>query len=317
MSAPTRALKPWVRKAVMRTINRAPPPTIPKWSLLTGDTVFVMSGGGKGVTGVIKKVLRKQNRVIVAGANFVKRHVRPSAGSAGGVVPAESPIHVSRVALVDPVSGCVFFSRFVFRPPVRSPLCHPRLTPTPRAIFRSKPTRIGIKFTEEGARVRVAKRSGTVLPVPAALAKARRAARPVEPGPRDTPADLVARVTYNPPAALLPYLAAGGARSLFRLRGVKGIAGSGLGSEAAAAAEEAVPRKLRYVRMRAHHRKAIRGRWEREQAEARVVADAEAALRALAGSGGGGGGSGGGDGSSSGGSDRGGGEGDKLRAELR
>ena len=112
MSVPTRALKPWVRKAMNRVIKGAPPPTIHKWGLLTGDTVFVMSGGGKGVTGVVKKVLRKQNRVIVAGANFVKRHVRPSASSPGGVVPAESPIHVSRVALVDPVSGCVLLFSF-------------------------------------------------------------------------------------------------------------------------------------------------------------------------------------------------------------
>jgi large subunit ribosomal protein L24 len=107
MSAPLRAIKPWVRKAAVRVVKRAPPPTIKHWNVLTGDTVQVMSGGGKGVTGVVRKVLRKQNRVIVAGANFVKRHVRASASGPGGVVSMESPVHVSNVALIDPVSGCV------------------------------------------------------------------------------------------------------------------------------------------------------------------------------------------------------------------
>jgi hypothetical protein len=148
---------------------------------------------------------------------------------------------------------------------------------------------VGIKFTPEGDRVRVAKRSGAIVPRPESLATARRARRPVEPGPRDTPAELVAAVTYHPPASLLPYLAPAGPQSLFRVRGGEN------------AAEPALPRKLRFVRMRAHHRKALRGRWERGLAEARVAADTEAALRALgAGKGAvggkaGGGGSGGGD----------------------
>ncbi len=130
---------------------------------------------------------------------------------------------------------------------------------------------MGIKFTPEGDRVRVAKLSGAVIPKPDTLAKVRRAKRPAEPGPRDTPADLVAKVTYAPPAALLPYLASSGPQSLFRARGGKG-----------ADAEPALPSKLRHVRMRAHHRKALRGRWEQEQAEARLLADTKAALRALA-----------------------------------
>ncbi len=141
---------------------------------------------------------------------------------------------------------------------------------------------MGIKFTPEGDRVRVSKRSGAVVPRPEALAAARRAKRPVEPGPRDTPAAEVARITYHPPAALLPYLAPSGPQSLYRARGGKG-----------AAAEPAVPRKLRYVRMRAHHRKAIRGRWEQEVADARLAADTEAALRAAAAPAAGGGGGGG------------------------
>ena len=124
--APLRALKPWVRKAAMRVVKRAPPPTIKHWNVLAGDTVRVMVGGGKGVTGVVRKVLRKQNRVIVAGANFVKRHVRPGVGP-GGVVSVESPVHVSNVMLIDPVSGCV---------EVVAPL-PPRVAAARRAFSRS------------------------------------------------------------------------------------------------------------------------------------------------------------------------------------
>jgi ribosomal protein L24 len=35
----------------------------------------------------------------------VRKHVRPQGEQAGGVFSVESPIHVSNVALADPVSG--------------------------------------------------------------------------------------------------------------------------------------------------------------------------------------------------------------------
>lgn len=35
----------------------------------------------------------------------VKRHVKPVAGTPGGVLSAESPLHISNVNLVDPASG--------------------------------------------------------------------------------------------------------------------------------------------------------------------------------------------------------------------
>ena len=107
VSGGVRPFKAFSRKAGLRVIKRAPVAPIPKWHIVTGDTVAVLSGRGKGKTGVVRSVLRKENRVIVAGVNFVKRHVRPTERTAGGVVAVESPVHYSNVNLVDPTAGCV------------------------------------------------------------------------------------------------------------------------------------------------------------------------------------------------------------------
>lgn len=55
------------------------------------------------------------------------------------------------------------------------------------------------------SKVRVAKRSGSVIPLPEE-ATARRTARTAEAGPKDTLAEVVAQRTYFPPAELLPFL---------------------------------------------------------------------------------------------------------------
>lgn len=99
--------KAWARKSALRVIHRAPIAPIPKWRIVTGDLVYIRSGRSGGLTGKVKAVLRKSNRVIVEGANFVKRHVKPTSQSAGGVVGVESPVPYSKVNLVDPTSGCV------------------------------------------------------------------------------------------------------------------------------------------------------------------------------------------------------------------
>ena len=99
--------KAWARKSALRVIHRAPIAPIPKWRIVTGDLVYIRSGRSGGLTGKVKAVLRKSNRVVVEGANFVKRHVKPTSQSAGGVVGIESPVPYSKVNLVDPTSGCV------------------------------------------------------------------------------------------------------------------------------------------------------------------------------------------------------------------
>jgi large subunit ribosomal protein L24 len=101
------------------------------------DEVVVISGKDRGKTGKVLRVDPSKQRVFVEGLNIVKRHQRPMqvpnaqrAEQVGGVIEKEGPIHISNVMLIDPKD--------------------------------KKPTRVGI-VRENGARRRVAKRSGTKL----------------------------------------------------------------------------------------------------------------------------------------------------------
>jgi large subunit ribosomal protein L24 len=71
-----------------------------------GDTVRVIAGKDKGAEGKVIQVLRDDQRVIVEGVNRVKKHTKVMnqggrAGTSGGIVTTEAPIHVSNVMLVD------------------------------------------------------------------------------------------------------------------------------------------------------------------------------------------------------------------------
>ncbi len=69
----------------------------------TGDTVKVVRGDDKGHVGKVIRVYRKTGRVVVEGANFVKRHRKArTAEEQGGIVSFEAPIHASNVMLIDP-----------------------------------------------------------------------------------------------------------------------------------------------------------------------------------------------------------------------
>ena len=77
-----------------------------------GDLVQVISGateargGDRGKQGKVIAVYPETNRVTVEGVNFVKKHTRVGQSSrgakTGGIETFEAPIHVSRVAIVDP-----------------------------------------------------------------------------------------------------------------------------------------------------------------------------------------------------------------------
>ena len=66
-----------------------------------GDKVVVISGKSKGTVGTITHVLRDSNKVIVEGANMVKKHIKPNGQTAGSIVEVEAPIHASNVMMVD------------------------------------------------------------------------------------------------------------------------------------------------------------------------------------------------------------------------
>jgi len=96
-----------------------------------GDDVVVIAGREKGKTGSVLRVMPKESRVLVQGVNMVKRHMRPSASSPGGIDEREASLHISNVALIDPDS--------------------------------KKPTRVGFKILEDNRKVRVARRSGEMI----------------------------------------------------------------------------------------------------------------------------------------------------------
>ena len=100
----------------------------------TDDEVVVISGKDKGKTGKVIRTDPRKDRVFVEGLNMVKRHQRANPARANapvGVIEKEGGIHVSNVAILDPKDN--------------------------------KPTRVGTRRTEQGARMRVTKRSGTEL----------------------------------------------------------------------------------------------------------------------------------------------------------
>jgi len=69
-----------------------------------GDNVVVLTGRDKGKRGDVTRVFT--DHVLVAGVNQVKKHQRPNPmkGEQGGLVSKEMPIHVSNVAIWNPVT---------------------------------------------------------------------------------------------------------------------------------------------------------------------------------------------------------------------
>lgn len=70
-----------------------------------GDKVIVIAGKDKGRSGEIVFAIPKGNRVVVAGVNKSKRHLKPKKqGSKGQIIEKEMPLHASNVKLISRVS---------------------------------------------------------------------------------------------------------------------------------------------------------------------------------------------------------------------
>lgn len=99
------------------------------------DQVIVISGKDRDLTKPrrVLQVLPKQRRVLVEGANLIKRHTKPNPQKnvKGGIVEREAPMHASNLMLVDPET--------------------------------KRHTRVGSKKLDDGRRVRIARRSGAQL----------------------------------------------------------------------------------------------------------------------------------------------------------
>ena len=65
-----------------------------------GDNVIVVSGNSKGKIGKVIGTSPKEGKVIVEGANIVKKHVKPrNAQEQGGIVEAPAAMYSSKVQL--------------------------------------------------------------------------------------------------------------------------------------------------------------------------------------------------------------------------
>ena len=102
-----------------------------KLKLKKGDKVIVTNGKSKGVVGEILKILPKDNKALVRGANIVKKHTKPTQNSAGGIVEKENAINISNIAFYDEKE--------------------------------KKATKIGYKILEDGRKLRFSKLTGEVL----------------------------------------------------------------------------------------------------------------------------------------------------------
>ena len=65
------------------------------------DTVLVVAGKDRGKKGKVRLAYPNDERIVVEGVNFIKRHSRASGRvRQAGIIELEAPIHVSSVMLL-------------------------------------------------------------------------------------------------------------------------------------------------------------------------------------------------------------------------
>jgi large subunit ribosomal protein L24 len=66
------------------------------------DMVYVLSGKDRGKTGKVLKVFLDKDRAVVEGLNYIQKHTRPNPQKnvKGGILPKESPVHISNLMVV-------------------------------------------------------------------------------------------------------------------------------------------------------------------------------------------------------------------------
>jgi len=98
-----------------------------------GDNVVITTGKDKGREGKVLSVDHKNSKVLVEGANKIKKHQKANQQNPqGGIIEREAPMHISNVAY----------------------------------LHKGKPTRIGfqVEVTEKGkVKRRVAKTTGEII----------------------------------------------------------------------------------------------------------------------------------------------------------
>ena len=97
-----------------------------------GDNVVVIAGRDKGKRGDVARIV-DDTHVVVNGINAMKKHAKPNPlkNQPGGIITKETPIHVSNIAIWNPIT--------------------------------QKADRIGMRLLEDGRKVRFFKSNGEQL----------------------------------------------------------------------------------------------------------------------------------------------------------
>jgi large subunit ribosomal protein L24 len=96
------------------------------------DTILVISGKDKGKSGKVRFAYPREDKVVVEGVNFIKRHTRARGNvRQAGIIEREAPIRISNVML----------------------LCNKC----------NHPARIGFRVLEDGSKVRLCRACGEVI----------------------------------------------------------------------------------------------------------------------------------------------------------
>ncbi|KKP51252.1 MAG: 50S ribosomal protein L24 [Candidatus Roizmanbacteria bacterium GW2011_GWA2_33_33] len=79
-----------------------------------GDKIKITIGKDKGKTGVVEKVYKNSNKVLITGMNLYKRHVKKNEKMPqGGIVEIPRPMNVSKLNFVCP--KCAKVTRIGFK----------------------------------------------------------------------------------------------------------------------------------------------------------------------------------------------------------
>ncbi len=105
-----------------------------KMHVKKGDTVLIISGKDRGVTGKVIAAYPREQRVLVEGVNRIRKHTKigqtTRGTKTGGIVTQEAPIHVSNVMPVVEAEG------------------------------KKVGTRVGFRVDDDGTKTRVSRRTG-------------------------------------------------------------------------------------------------------------------------------------------------------------
>jgi large subunit ribosomal protein L24 len=72
-----------------------------KFNIKQGDEVLILTGKDNGKRGKVLRLIRDKDRVVVAGHNMIKRHVKNRPGvRQTGIIEQEAPLHISNVMLM-------------------------------------------------------------------------------------------------------------------------------------------------------------------------------------------------------------------------